>query len=168
VYLATFKNKTLLCWSQILQSENKQCGGRMEQIQEYLQNKYGKYSIIMLHDDVPSTIQQELCGQLENWEFLRLDKPLTSNNIITTAAAATAAQKESLEEDEEDDPHHPSRPKKKHKSQRRMEKEQEYYERQTRMQENQKAKKEAMKRTKCKFFQLGKCKEGDNCRFGHD
>jgi len=106
---------------------------------------------ILRVDDLPSTIQQILCGELE-WD-IHFDKPAVGGGA---AASSTVDAKEQDQAKQ-----------KRHKSQRRMEKEQEYHERQQRMQENQKAKADAMKRTKCKFFQLGKCKEGAGCRFSH-
>ena len=93
----------------------------------------------LLTEDIPSSIQQLLCGET----------PLPSN--------------ESLQSRKQD------RPKKKgKKSQRRVEKEKEWHERQQRLQENQKAKALAKKKVKCRFFLKGMCKEGDKCAFGHD
>lgn len=104
---------------------------------------------VLLTADLPNPCQQKLCGELE-WDLKLDERPKKPG------------------EEENDGDKDEQHAKKKHKSQRRIEKEQEYYERQQRMHDSQKAKTEAMKRTKCRFYQFGKCKEGDLCRFGHD
>jgi preprotein translocase subunit SecA len=112
----------------------------MEDLLSLNEKAYKDFSFL-LFDDVPSTIQEHLCGQVPDFE-LKL-------------------QTEHSQDDSE-------RPRKKQKSQRRVEKEKEWHERQQRMQDNQKAKALSKKKTKCKFFLKGMCKEGAKCPFGHD
>jgi len=112
----------------------------MEDFLDELEERAGRFEVL-LADDIPSSVQQDLCGELA-WDLKLEHAPLPEQGAD-------------------------GQPRKKRKSQRRKEKEQEYFERQKRMQENQKARVDALKKTPCRFHQQGKCKEGANCRFGH-
>lgn len=95
----------------------------------------------LFKEEQPSTIRERLCGEPS--------KRMANHVVIQVQAQDNNRQH------------------KKQKSQRRIEKEAEYFQRMKRMEEGQKAKLDNLKKTKCKFFEQGRCAEGANCRFGH-